>query len=262
MPNPIVSIIIPCYNLGEYIREAIESVEQYPDPSLYEIIIVNDGSTSEETLRILNELKEGYQIIDQPNRGPAAARNAGIVASKGQYLLLLDSDNRIRTDYIDRGIELLSKHPDVGVVHGKPFFFGDMSKNMFTARRFDLASIFAQNYIDNCAIIRRSVWEELEGFDEKRILIGNEDWEFWIRVGASKWQFYFIDQIMFDYRLRQGSVISQATQTEKFREMENYVVNKHLQLYIQHYKKLHSQYLFYQNDRKRPLRAFFKYLLK
>ncbi len=108
--SPIISIIIPVYNSGNYLRETLESVRNYTGKSIYEIIIVNDGSTDNDTLELLNQLQnEGYSIIDQENKGPAAARNNGVECSRGKYLLFLDSDNRIKPSYIDKGIGILDK---------------------------------------------------------------------------------------------------------------------------------------------------------
>ncbi len=72
--NPVISIIIPCYNQGHYLEEALQSVSGYKDKDTYEIIIVNDGSTDSATLTILKELSaNGYNIINQANKGLGAA---------------------------------------------------------------------------------------------------------------------------------------------------------------------------------------------
>lgn len=85
--KPIVSIIIPCYNYGHFIAETIASVEKC-DPRLYELIIINDGSTDLQTCEILRDLEEkGYRVINQENKGVSAARNTGIAAAAGKYIL-------------------------------------------------------------------------------------------------------------------------------------------------------------------------------
>ncbi len=121
-----VSVIIPVYNPGNYLLEAIESV--YASDNLdkinYEIILVNDGSTDKYTLMILNALKskEHLTIIDQKNQGPAAARNTGIRHSSGKYLLFLDADNKIRSKFIQTAIKIL-KNDKADIIHGNPHFF-------------------------------------------------------------------------------------------------------------------------------------------
>jgi glycosyltransferase involved in cell wall biosynthesis len=85
-----VSVIIPCFNDGEFLEKAIASVQACPDP-IYEIIIVNDDSTDPFTLEVLSRLRSrGYHIIDRKNQGPAAAsRNTAIRAAVGNYILPL-----------------------------------------------------------------------------------------------------------------------------------------------------------------------------
>jgi len=97
--NPRISIIIPCYNHGQYVREAISSVEKCTDKNLYEMIIVNDGSTDSFTLEEMGRLaNDGYYVINQVNQGLGRTRNNGIKAAKGEYILPLDSDNRVRPE--------------------------------------------------------------------------------------------------------------------------------------------------------------------
>ena len=95
MIQPLISIVIPCYNHGQYIDEAIISVEEYKNKD-YEIIIINDGSTDNFTNIRLEELKEGgYNVIVQKNQGLGKTRNNGIKIANGKYILPLDADNKI-----------------------------------------------------------------------------------------------------------------------------------------------------------------------
>src|SRR4030088_1073065 len=96
-----VSIVIPCYNHGAMLREALASIEQVRNANLLEVIIVDDGSCEVETRKILDELEhEGHCVLRQPNRGVSAARNAGIRLANGESILPLDSDNRLRDVYL------------------------------------------------------------------------------------------------------------------------------------------------------------------
>ncbi|MBV8201221.1 MAG: glycosyltransferase, partial [Acidobacteria bacterium] len=104
---PTFSVVIPCFNQGEFLLAAVASVEDAADAA-FETVIVNDGSTDAFTLEVLERLgAAGYRILDQPNRGVSAARNAGIRASRGRYLMPLDADNRIRPSYLRRAAEVL-----------------------------------------------------------------------------------------------------------------------------------------------------------
>lgn len=239
--------------------DAIKSVAEYPDRSVYEIIIVNDGSTDEDTLKLLASLdKTSCRIFHQENFGPAAARNTGIRKAKADYILFLDSDNKIRPQFIDKSIETLARHPDVGIVYGNARFFGASAVPRFTNGPFDLKKILAGNYIDMCSVMRKKIWEELGGLDENPNLIGHEDWEFWIRAGVAGVGFYHIDEVLFDYRLVSNSLVRSATKPEKYQRMLDYVYQKHLSVLIHGYKGLYNQYTFYQNDMRRPFRTFVK----
>ena len=89
-----VSVIIPCYNQGQYIEEAVKSVlaQTYQN---FEIIIVNDGSTDEFTNKLLSDYdKQKTKVLHTDNQGLASARNNGIKVAKGKYILPLDADER------------------------------------------------------------------------------------------------------------------------------------------------------------------------
>src|SRR5262245_16412104 len=106
---PLISIIIPCFNQGHFLKDALLSLEKC-DKNLFEIIIINDGSTDESTNRYLRELSDqGLHVIFQNNTGLGQARNNGIMEAKGKYILPLDSDNKIRPEYLIKAIEILEK---------------------------------------------------------------------------------------------------------------------------------------------------------
>lgn len=258
---PLVSIVIPCYNSGQYLPEALASVEASDDGHLHEVIIVNDGSTDLATLTLLAQLEQqGYAVLHQLNMGPAAARNTGVRFAQAEYILFLDSDNMIRPYFIGTALALFARYPAVGVVHGQPNFFGDDVKSRFLARPFDRFSILSNNYIDICSMMRKDVWQEVGGLDEERLLIGHEDWDFWIRVSMTAWEFYFVKQILFDYRVSNHSLVAQANQGERYSAMRRYIYQKHWQLVADAYAVLDQEYHAYKHDKSKPLRSFVKFL--
>jgi len=104
----MVSIVVPCFNDGRFLGDAIESAEANQSGN-YEIIIVNDGSTDAGTLELLKTIESrGHQVIHQENRGLGFSRNVGIAAARGAYILPLDADNRIDFDV---GNHYTSTHP-------------------------------------------------------------------------------------------------------------------------------------------------------
>jgi glycosyltransferase involved in cell wall biosynthesis len=119
-----VSVIMPCFNHGEFLPEAVASVTQIERDDV-ELIVVDDGSTNERTRRELDNLvAQGIRVVRQENKRLAAARNAGILASQGEYIFPLDADDRLRPGWFERGIRILDSDPKVGVVYGDAKCFG------------------------------------------------------------------------------------------------------------------------------------------
>ncbi len=253
-----LSIVIPCFNDGQFIKEALASAEAYPDP-IYEIIIVNDGSTDPVTCQVFDELRgQGYKIIDQPNQGLSAARNTGIKLARGEYILPLDSDNRIRPAYIHTGIEILDKFSDVAVVYGDVERFGegidDLQKipdfnlsyedvsfvNGFRGVQkvpdFNLSWLVNHNYIDACAVFRKSVWEECGPYDMNMPFGCYEDWDFWLSIAKKGYKFHHVPEVLFDYRVRPISLSTAARSEEKSKVVCRYIASKHAALFPKEYR--------------------------
>ena len=202
-----ISIVIPCFNQGAMLREALASVEKLRNANLLEVIIVDDGSSEAETTTILSQLEEaGYCIVAQLNRGLGAARNAGIRLAKGELILPLDSDNRVRDAYLNEAASLLKDNPTLDVIYADAEYFGDKS-GRWQIPEFDLLSLIRMNFIDACAVYRKSLWEKVGGYDEHMPWMGFEDWDFWLRVAAHGGAFFHLPKIGFDYRVRNDSMI-------------------------------------------------------
>ena len=205
--NGKVTIVIPCYNHGAMLREALASVEQVRNANLLEVIVVDDGSFDAETVQILKEVAEaGYTVVSQPNRRVSAARNAGIRLAKGEFILPLDSDNRIRDVYLNDGVSRLRENPSIGVIYADAEYFGEKT-GRWDVPEFDLSSLLRTNFIDVCALYRKALWEEVGGYDERMPWMGLEDWDFWLRVAACGGRFFHLPNIGFDYRVRADSQI-------------------------------------------------------
>jgi glycosyltransferase involved in cell wall biosynthesis len=223
--NGKISIVIPCYNHGEMLREALESIEKVRNSNLLEVIIVNDGSTDAETCKLFQELADSkYKIIHQPNRGLGAARNAGVQIAQGEFILPLDSDNFIRKAYLTDGVKLLQENPDVGIVYGDAEYFGGKT-GRWQVEDFDLLQMTYGNYIDACALYRKCVWESVHGYDEKMPYMGWEDWDFWLRVALHGWQFRHLVEVSFDYRVSKNSMLQRETDHHQD-ELRSYIFNK------------------------------------
>ena len=224
-----VSVVIPCFNQGVLLLEAVASVERTA-PSGSELIIVNDGSTEARTLEIIALLKAaGYFVIDQENMGLSAARNAAIRIARGRYILPLDDDNRLTAGFISDAVAILDSQAAIGVVYGYRNEFG-LRNGVVQVKEFDLPDILNENYIDACALFRKKIWLDCGGYDASMSLM--EDWELWIHAAELGWAFSRIPRVTFDYRVRPDSLISAVKTTEILDEFRARVRTKHPRLYL------------------------------
>jgi len=223
-----VSVIIPCYNDGGYLLEAIESVEKC-DKDCYEIIIVDDGSTDRRTIELISRLeKRGHRVFHIEHSGQSAARNFGVKNAKYDYLLFLDADNKISPEYILSGAKILSENPSVGVAFGDKKRFGILED--LVAQRFDPSEIIFMNNVDTCAVVRKEAWRSCGGFDEK--LNFWEDWEFFINIYTHGWEFCHMQGIAFEYRVKHDSVNAKEKIKEFRVKFLEYVYKKHYNFFI------------------------------
>ena len=112
-----VTILITAYNYGPYIARALDSaLNQSLDQDLYEVLVVDDGST-DETPEVLNRFGGSVRVIQQPNGGLAAACNTGIDSAKGEYLIRLDADDELHPDSVIHCFQILENDPQIGLVY-------------------------------------------------------------------------------------------------------------------------------------------------
>ena len=201
-------MMVPRRRHGAMLREALASVEKVRNANLLEVIVVDDGSSQAETSRILDEVAEaGHRVLRQPNRGPGAARNAAIRLAKGEFILPLDSDNRLRDVYLSDGVSLLKENLTLDVIYSDAEYFGERD-GRWHVPEFDLLLLVTRNFIDACALYRKQLWEEVGGYDEYKPLSGWEDWDFWLRVAARGGTFFHLPKIGFEYRVRENSMFA------------------------------------------------------
>ena len=235
-----LSIIIPCYNHGQYIQEALDSINVNEISYKVEVIIVDDGSSDKATLEKLESLKQyDYTIIHQINGGPGKARNKGIEKAKGKYILPLDSDNKIKPDYINKSIPLLENNL-ADIIYAAPIFFGDTSikKRQFKIRPFDDLALVTGNCADACAIFRKEVWIKNGGYDESMPYFGFEDWDFWISASKNKFVFHHLNEKLYYYRIIQNSMISAFDDKERNVIIHRYLAKKHADFFLEKLVKI------------------------
>ncbi|HWH60888.1 MAG TPA: glycosyltransferase [Terriglobales bacterium] len=230
-----VSVVIPCFNHGEFLPEAVASVTSIGRDDV-ELIVVDDGSTDGRTRVEMDNLAgDEMNVIRQENKGLAAARNAAIAASTGEYILPLDADNRLRSAYVEHGIRILEANPQAGVVYGDAQYMGTRTGRWHVGP-FDLNRMLDCNYIDACAIYRRAIWEQNGGYDSTMPVQGYEDWDFWLGALEHGWQFAYVPEILFDYRVAPESMITRTRGSEA--QIAEFVGRKHGHLYREAWSRL------------------------
>ena len=211
--NPLISVIIPCYNQGEYLKEAVTSVlnQEYDN---IEIIVVDDGSTDQKTLQILNNFKfPKSRLIRQKNSGLSIARNTGIDSSNGSYIIPLDCDDKLNSNYISKCISYIKRNPGIGIVYTNIKVFGDYDDKV-KLNQIDNISLLYKNSVSVTAFFKRSVFEDIKrknnyGYNPNMVG-GYEDWDFWISALESGYTFKYLDEDIFLYRKHGPSMIDSA----------------------------------------------------
>ena len=234
-----LSVIVPCFNHGEFLSEAVASVKNIKRDDI-ELIVVDDGSTDNLTRSVMDALcEQRIKVIRQENSGLAAARNSGIRSSTGEYILPLDADNHLRPGYVKHGVGILDANLEVGVVYGDAEYIG-MRTGRWHVGPFDLRRLIKSNYIDACALYRRSIWVENRGYDSTMPVQGLEDWDFWLGAVEHGWQFAYVPEVLFDYRVAEESMITRASGHTA--QIEEFIAKKHGQLYRETWLSLVSEH--------------------
>lgn len=243
---PKVSVIVPCYNCGPYIGETIDSVlsQTYQD---FEIIIINDGSSEAETVSILRAFdKPKTKVIHTDNQGPAAARNTGIKASSGIYILPLDGDDKIGSTYMEKAVSILDHRANIGIVYCEAEFFGGIV-GKWPLPEYQFPRILLGNMIFCSGFYRRSDWERTEGYDPNPLLQGWEDYDFWLYLIELGVEVYRLPEVLFFYRRRTDSISASFTREHSVNAFCR-LFNNHFKLYTENAKVIFEELVDLQRD--------------
>lgn len=213
--------------------EAIDSIKNQTYRNI-EIIVVNDGSTNQETLSLLSNLGQDVIVKHKSNGGLASARNYGIRHASGEIIVTLDSDDKFEKTFISKAVKILSLQPETGIVSSYVQEFGT-SSNVWRSSAFDDFSFLTENRIVACCAFRKKCWEETKGYDEQ-MRSGLEDWEFWIRVTMTGWKVYVIPEKLFYYRKKKSSMLVDETRP-RMDSIVSYVMDKHKDWFLSALKK-------------------------
>ena len=229
----LVSIIVPCYNQGQYLDEALQSVldQTYEN---WECIIVNDGSidNTEKVSKKWIVKDHRFKYLFQENKGVSSARNFGITISKGELILPLDADDKIGLNYIEKGVEQFLEKSYLKLVYCQAIKFGDES-GKWNLPDFSYENLSQNNLIFCSALYKKIDWECINGYDEQ-MKSGLEDWEFWIALLKNGGKVFRINEVGFYYRIKKNSRHSDLTCNDTKILLE-YMSIKHADFFVKHY---------------------------
>jgi glycosyltransferase involved in cell wall biosynthesis len=205
MQESLISIIIACYNQGEYLSEAIDSILNQTI-SNWECIVVNDGSTDNTEEVALNycSIDPRLKYVNKRNGGLSSARNFGIYRSSGAFIVCLDADDKLAPTYLEACLKEFFENPNTKVVYteARKFDFEDIKWDI---KPYTYDRLLSTNMIFCSAMFKKEDWLRVGGYDEL-VVNGLEDWEFWLRILDSDSIVKRIPQELFFYRVKEFSM--------------------------------------------------------
>jgi glycosyltransferase involved in cell wall biosynthesis len=196
--QPAVTVIIPCYNQGRYLPQAVESVRRQTWPHVA-CIVVDDGSDDPTTRAALAHLTEtGTRVIHQENRGLAVARNAGVSASDTPLFVPLDADDRLAPDFVAALLPALAQDERIGYAYCAARLFG-ARRGVWRCPAYDDRRLVLHNLSTATALIRRSAFDKVGGY-QPDMTAGYEDWDLWLALRAAGYRGRRVPQALFEYR--------------------------------------------------------------
>lgn len=232
MSQPLISIIVPCYNQAQYLDECLQSIldQTFQD---WECIIVDDGSpdNTEEIAQKWVHKDIRFSYYKKENGGVASARNFGIEKSKGKWILPLDGDDKIGENYFSAAIEKFTEGFDLVYCYAN--YFGVINRK-FDLPDYSFKTLLNFNIIFCSAFFNKEKLQNLR-YDES-LLHGLEDWEFWISYLSKNDKVFRLPETYFYYRIKETSRNQEINDDDrKADEAKMYILNKHKKLYYQYY---------------------------
>lgn len=211
MPEEAVfTIVIPCYNQSEFLGDCLESLRAQTYP-LWKAVVVDDGSTDGEPIsNIVNNFNDPRCTLlrHRSNKGLAASRNTGFSVSVTPYVVPVDSDDMLASNYLELAAGILTKDEHVDCVFGDFKLFGAREE----LRKYELLDVseFARvQWIPGAGVaMRRTLWEAVGGYCEApELRHGNEDWDFWLGAAQIGFTATHVPEPLYYYRQHANSLM-------------------------------------------------------
>lgn len=196
---PLVSAIMPVFNKGLYLIEAVESLAKQNYQNL-EVVIVDDGST-DNSWSVIQTVKERFPLLSvsmfqKKNGGASDARNYAIERCKGEFIVNMDADDIMTEGFLHEAVELVTKHGKE-IVYSDLELFGDRAGE-WVPNPFDPYYIRYDNCVPSLALFRKELWSKVGGYNIA--LPFSEDWNFFVAISKHTSNFYKIPRKAFRYR--------------------------------------------------------------
>jgi len=229
---PIVSIIIPNYNLGQYLGETLRSVQEQTFQD-WECLIIDNGSRDNSLEVVSDYCAKDPRFVSEvikENIGVAAARNRGLDLTKGKYILFLDADDLIEPEYMAQAVSALDKDPSLNIVYGKAERFG--ANTTWNLPAFSMDTMLASNCLYISCFFRR---EQAVSFDSS-FKVGYEDWDYWLSLleRIENPRVLQLPSLCFRYRTRRKSRNTGVTD-EALKGIRKQLWEKHKGLYSKYF---------------------------
>ena len=227
--SPSVSVVIPCFNDGRFLTEALKSVlSQTLQP--IETLVINDGSTDLKTIRFLRNIDmPRVRVIHQKNLGLSAARNAGIRNATGTYVYFLDADNRLYPNCLSKLTQLLEKNVDAIAAASKIRILGGPTQGTVWCEPYNPYILLVNNQWDAGIMMRKDAVEKYDLWYDESMRSGYEDWELNLRLTKTGKTLLFWPEPLYQYRVRPSSLLRRARIDHH--DILNYMLRKHSDLY-------------------------------
>lgn len=229
-----ITVIVINFNQGDMIREAVESARaQTVRPT--RIVVVDDGSDDPSSLAVLEELGKAPDVMvaRQENAGPSAARNHGIRLASTPYVAVMDGDDRLLPDFLERTSAMLDADGDVVAASGWLRTFGVLDA-IVRPTGGGTSAFVSHNCCPATVTIRREAWRRCGGYDES-MRNGFEDWDFYLSLLESHGpdtRIAVIGKPLIEYRTASAS--SNVTSMNHRLSLMKYLIGKHSSLYADH----------------------------
>lgn len=226
MLQPLVSVIIPCYNYAAYMAETIDSVLNQSYQNI-EVILMDDGST-DHTAEVAACYAGRVNYYYQPNRGLSAARNAGFRKAAGSFVVFVDADDKLAPDYIEATLRTALAHPDAAFVYTQQQYF-EASHEITNFPAYNVETLKERNFIPACTLIRAEV---LRRFTYDTRYTSWEDWDFYLTLAEAGLYGVRLDRPLVLYRKHadQKSMLDSFGERRKIRTL-GLLRFKHWRLY-------------------------------